>query len=69
MLTNPFIKKVPKIRQTQPNIIEPDFHLLNLVLDMDTGNLLEYRYLVKGPDRKIWNKALANDLDCLAQGV
>ena len=41
----------------------------NSVLDEATGQLLEYRHLVKGPDAKIWKKAFANDLGRLAQGV
>jgi hypothetical protein len=41
----------------------------NSVADEATGQLLEYRHLVKGPDAKIWKKAFANDLGRLAQGV
>ena len=44
-------------------------HTCNSVLDKATGNLLEYRHLIKGPDRRIWIKALANYLGRLAQGV
>ena len=41
----------------------------NTVADEATGQLLEYRHLVRGPDAKIWKKAFANDLGRLAQGV
>ena len=41
----------------------------NAVADEATGQLLEYRHLVRGPDAKIWKKAFANDLGRLAQGV
>ena len=39
------------------------------VINPDTGVSLEYRYLIQGPDKDIWVKALANDLGRLAQGV
>ena len=43
-------------------------NFINSVLH-DTGDLLEYRHLIKGPDAIIWKKSLANDLGRLAQGV
>jgi hypothetical protein len=39
------------------------------VTDEITGQALEYRHLVKGPDHAVWRQALANDLGRLAQGV
>ena len=41
----------------------------NFVLDVNTGDLLEWRYLVNGPDKEIWNKALSNDIGRLTQGA
>ena len=44
-------------------------HYATPVIDPVTGQSLEYHHLMKGPDRPIWEKALANDLGRLAQGV
>ena len=44
-------------------------HSCNSVLDEATGNLLKYLHLIKGPDRRIWIKSLANNLGRLAQSV
>ena len=67
------VRKNPKQPLDKPHLIEPDTHLINnvmnAVLDKETGELLEHRQLVKGPDRNIWITALANDLGRLAQGV
>ena len=62
----------------QPNFIEPDDHLANSVnrdqplansvINAD-GLSLEHRSLIKGPDKLIWERALANDLGRLTQGV
>jgi hypothetical protein len=41
----------------------------NAVIDEVTGQSLEYRALVTGPDKAIWITALANDFGRLAQGV
>ena len=49
-----------------PPITPLPTHARNSVLDKYTGNLLKYRHLIKGPDRRIWLKALANDLGHLA---
>ena len=38
----------------------------NEVIEKGSGNLLEYRYLVKGPDSKIWRTSCAEKFDCLA---
>ena len=44
-------------------------HYAAPVIDPVTGQSLEYRHLMEGPDRSIWEKSLANDLRRLAQGV
>ena len=41
----------------------------NSVLNPITGVLQEFRHLIKGPDKEIWNKYLANEFCRLAQGV
>ena len=45
-------------------------HMLNAVLNKDTGELMEYRHLTGNPKyREIWGQAYGNELDRLAQGV
>ena len=39
------------------------------VINPDTGVSLEYHYLIQGPDKDIWVKALANDFGRLAKGL
>ena len=40
------------------------------VLDGDTGELMEYRHLMKNPKyKKIWEKYFGNEVGRLAQGV
>ena len=41
----------------------------NTVIDTDTGRSLEYRHLIRGPNKDVWTTSLANDLGRLAQGV
>ena len=41
----------------------------NAVLNPITGVLQEFRHLIKGPDKEIWTKSLANEFGRLAQGV
>ena len=41
----------------------------NAVLDVAIGISREYRHLLRTPENKIWETALANDLGKLAQGV
>ena len=44
--------------------------LANAVLDGETGELLEYRHLIKKPElQQIWSKSYANEIGRLAQGV
>ena len=44
-------------------------HSCNAVLEETTGNILEYRHLIKGVDRTTWITACANDFGRLAQGI
>ena len=44
-------------------------HFAAPVIDPVTGQSLEYRHLMKGPNRSIWVRSLTNDLGRLAQGV
>ena len=41
----------------------------NAVTHQISGVAQEYRHLVKGPDRKIWERSFANELGQLAQGI
>ena len=41
----------------------------NSVIDETTGDVHEYRHLMRTPAKKVWETALANDLGRLAQGV
>ena len=43
--------------------------LANPVLDKSTGKLMEYRHLIKGKDKIIWERGMSNELGRLAQGV
>ena len=71
------IIKSPPCNKKLPHLIEPDDHLINNLLPaesanavlQDSGELLEYRQLIKGPDASIWKRSLANDIGRLAQGV
>ena len=42
---------------------------LNSVIDPATGNVHEYKNLIRGPNKAIWKQGLANDLGRLAQGI
>ena len=41
----------------------------NVAIDPTSGQALEYRHLIHGPNGDTWIRALANDLGRLAQGV
>ena len=43
--------------------------LANPVLDPDSGKLLEYRDLIKGKDKIVWERGMSNEMGRLAQGV
>jgi hypothetical protein len=47
----------------------PPQHQANVVIDDITGQALEYRHLITGPNQDLWRQSLANDLGRLAQGV
>ena len=44
-------------------------HQANFVIDPKTGASLEYRNLVKGPTKAIWESSFAHEIGRLAQGV
>ena len=44
-------------------------HTCKAVIEPVTGNVLEYWYLVKGPEKRTWIKVLSNDLGGLSQGI
>ena len=43
--------------------------MANPVLDVATGKMLEYRDLIKGKDKIVWERGMSNELGRLAQGV
>ena len=44
--------------------------MLNAVLDEETGELMEYRHLLKNPKyREIWGHSYGNELGRLMQGM
>ena len=45
-------------------------HMMNVVLNEDTGELMEYRHIIGNPKyREIWVQAYGNELGRLAQGM
>ena len=44
-------------------------HLINLVLNKDTGKLEEYRQLCIGKDKVQWTRLFSNELGHLAYGI
>ena len=44
-------------------------HQANVVIDPTTGESLEYRHLVKGTTKSIWENSFANEIGRLAQVV
>ena len=44
-------------------------HQANVVIDPTTGASLEYRHLVKGTTKAIWENSFSNEIGRLAQGV
>jgi hypothetical protein len=46
------------------------FEMLDAVLDMDTGKLMEMKHLLVNPKYKeVWGKLYTTKLGCLAQGI
>ena len=45
-------------------LIEPNDHLINSMVSKK-GEILEYRHLIYGPDKALWEKSLANDISQL----
>ena len=43
-------------------------HKANVLIDPKTGLSLEYRHLIKGPNKSIWENLFANEIVRLAQG-
>ena len=44
-------------------------HQSNVVIDPKTGASIEYRNLIKGPTKSIWENSFANEIGRLSQGV
>jgi hypothetical protein len=48
----------------------PDVEVVRVVLDQETGQLLEYCQLLKHPRfKEVWNRSSADEFGRLAQGV
>ena len=43
-------------------------HQANVVIDPTTGASLEYRHLIKGPTKAVWENSFANEIGRLVQG-
>jgi hypothetical protein len=56
------------VTSTKTDHFEP-VHLANTITDPITGEVQEYRHLVKGLKKDIWTRGFANKLGRLAQGV
>ena len=65
---------IPKTNN-QLALIEPDYHLdnyisiANAVIHENNGDTLEYRNLIKNPEKSLWEREIAKDLGWLSQGV
>ena len=63
---------VSQLRVTPQNLASRSFpmEMINAVLDEDTGELMEYRHLMKSPKyRQLYGKSYAKELGRLAQGM
>jgi hypothetical protein len=56
-------------QEDTPNMFLPHPPSANSVVDTVTGNVHEYRHLIRGADKAIWTTSFANDLGRLAQGI
>ena len=57
-------QEVEKARTSAPHSV----HCINAVLDADTGKLLEYRDLLKGPDKELWYNGCSKEFARLCNG-
>ena len=58
------------VNHVAKQLLSPDPHEpANSVTDPITGQVQEYRHLIKGPDKAVWETSFANELGRLAQGV
>ena len=59
------------IHQTPQHIYTlAEEHLLyNAVTNPNTGQSLQYKQLIKGPEKVLWEQSFSNEFDRLAQGV
>jgi hypothetical protein len=59
----------PKQRSTNP-LARRRREPTHAVLDQETGELLEYRHLLKHPRfKEVWNRSAADEFGRLAQGI
>jgi hypothetical protein len=66
-LTSPVLN--PKRLASRKYPLEMLCEFANAVMDDETGDMLEYRQLIKRPKfRETWSKAFSKEIDRLAQG-
>jgi hypothetical protein len=63
------LRSQQRLTTNQAANVETIQHSANSVTDPITGNVQEYRHLVKGPTKDKWIHSFANELGRLAQGV
>ena len=64
------IKRQKNPRPRYPSTAQgPKTHEANSVNNQISGVDQEYRHLIKGQERKIWERSFSNELGQLAQGI
>jgi hypothetical protein len=61
-------RRSPRLHPAGPHVIYAD-PSANAVIHAATGQSMNYRRLLDGPDQALWLRSMANDLGRLAQGV
>jgi hypothetical protein len=56
-----------EIQRASDPTVDP-FYKLNTVLNADSGKLKEYRHLLKGKDKTLWEHGCSKEIACLALG-
>jgi hypothetical protein len=62
------LRRSPRLNNSSPHLIPPNPRA-NAVINEATGQSMNYRLLLAGPDNALWLRSMANDLGRLAQGV
>ena len=71
--SHPYNTQLQRLRTQQQHqmnhAIDSIIHLANPIMDKDTGKLHEYRDLIKGKDKSVWEQGMSNELVKLADSV